>query len=887
MRSLAAKAAAAARRLHRLLLVLAPRQVRQAYRVEMIETFRAASTEAAHRGVLAVAGLVLREVLDLARSRRANRPHGVVFPPPATVRASSDLTPPSWLPGSAWQQAWRSLVRRPAFTAAAVATLAFGTGITTAVFSLVDTVVIKPLPYPGPDRLVTVYESSPSARERTSLIAPIRLEDWNRLARTFTAISGSYSESVTDTSGADPERLAGLRVAPRYFAVYGMAPLAGRTFAADEERPGGPYAAILSERLWARRFRRDPDALGRALIIGGIPHRIVGVMPSAFTGAATEVWLPARFTPRMLQLREARFLGGIGRLRPGVSVDQGFRDLAAVQEALAREFPPSDAGWSAELRPLKQARIGTARRGLVLIFGAVISLWLIAVANVAGLTLVQVRRRSRELAIRAALGASRMRVIGTVVREGAIVGILGGAAGAALAWLLVSLLPALLPATPRIGELALDGRAAAFAVLTSLLAICIFTLVPAGASTSPERGQALSTGTRTAGQARHRFQHGLVIAQVGLSVLLVGAASLLVRSYYNLTQAESGFDADGAMTFHVGARWDEDRTRVGQLQEQLLARLEQLPHVQAAGMTNFLPAAGATLRYQVRVEGIAGPNQDGSVTVGARMITGGYLRALRARLIAGDWCPPVRLAASRHAMVNQRFVDLYAGGVDVVGRALATQPGSSDTIVGVIGTMMEDGPATSPVPYVYRCASAGGWPDPEYVVRTADPRAFSADLRRIVRELDGERAVFGLRPLREVLDLALEQPRLDAAMVGSFAAAALALAAVGLYSLFMLVVSERAREIAVRLAIGAAPLEMIRMVVAGAGRLLAAGLLLGLVLTAAADRVLRGVLSGVSPLDASALATAVLILSVVALLAVAAPAIKAARVAPLDALRGD
>ena len=796
-----------------------------------------------------------------------------------------------WFQATAWRQAWRSLRRRPAYLAASVLTLAFGAGVTTAVFSLVDTVLLKPLPYPDGDRLVTVYESSPSAREKTSLIAPGRVEEWHRLNHSFVALSGSYSENVTDTSGAEPERLEGRRVAPRFFAVYAMPPLAGRWFTDEEELANGPGAAMISERFWTRRFERAPAAVGRALVIGGRSYEIVGVMPGTFTSAATDVWLPAQTNPWLMGVRDARFMSGIGRLRPGVSVEAAGRELATIQLALAKEFPKTDAGWSAEVRSFKESRIANSRRGLMLVFGAVASLWIIAVANIAGLTLVQVHRRARELAIRAALGASRARAIGTVIREGFLVAAIGGALGAGLAAWLVSLMPTLLSATPRINELKLDWRALAFVALTSLLAACAFALVPALAGWRPQLNRVIASGSRGVAGGRHRVQRLLVVGQVALSVVLVGSATLLLRSYYNLTHVETGFDASSTLTFHVGARWDEDRARVGQLQEQLITSLEQLPHVQAAGLTNFLPATGATLRYQAYVDGLTGPNADGSMTVGTRMISGGYLRAIRASLVAGEWCPGPKMdfKSPATAIVNQRFVEVHAPNQNLVGRSLwiARRTGTPFRIVAVVGNITEDGHATSPVPYVYTCNSAGAWPDPEYVARTTDARAFAGDLRRLVRELDPNRAIFGLRPVQAVLDAALDQPRLDAAMLSLFAGAAVTLAAIGLYSLFMLMVSERAREMAVRLAIGAEPRQLVQLVMAGAGRLMAGGIVLGTVLTAAADRLLRGTLFGVSPLDAGALAAAALTLAIVSALAVAGPAIKAARIAPIDALKGE
>ena len=881
-----------ARAVHRALLVLVARDVREAYRAEMIATFEAASADAGRRGAIAVWRLLLHEIKDLVIARRANRPAGL----PAQDGAAAATVAPrrEWPQTSAWRQAWRSLRRRPAYLAAAVLTLAFGAGVTTAVFSLVDTVLLKPLPFPDADRLVTVYESSPSAREKTSLIAPGRLEDWNRLNRSFVALSGSNSENVTDTSGAEPERLEGRRVAPRFFSVYAMPPLVGRAFTDEEERENGPRAAMISERFWARRFQRDPAAVGRALIVGGRSYPIVGVMPGTFTGTATDVWLPAQTNAWLLRLRDARFLSGMGRLRPGVSAEAGGRELATIQQGLAREFPKTDAGWSAEVRSLKESRIANSRRGLMLVFGAVASLWIIAVANIAGLTLVQVHRRARELAIRAALGASRARAIGTVVREGLLIAAIGGALGAGLASWLVSLMPAILSATPRINELTLDWRALAFIAVTSVLAACVFGVVPALAGSRPQLNRVIASGSRGVAGGQHRLQRLLVVGQVALSVLLVGSATLLLRSYYNLTQVDTGIDTSSTVTFHVGAAWSEDRWHVGQLQERLIARLEQLPHVQAVGLTNFLPATGATLRYQVYVDGLTGPNADGSMTVGTRMISGGYLRAVRAPLVAGEWCPPLKtdFKAPGTAIVNQRFVEVHAPNQNLVGRSMWMLQRNSIPfrIVAVVGNIAEDGQAAAimpPVPYVYTCNSAGNWPDPEYVARTADPGAFATDLRRLVRELDPKRAVFGLRPVQAVLDAALDQPRLDAAMLGLFAAAAVTLAAIGLYSLFMLMVTERSREMAVRLAIGAAPQQLVQLVMAGAGRLLAGGIVAGIVLTAAADRLLRGVLFGVSPLDARALAVAALTLAIVSAIAVAGPALKAARIAPIDALKGE
>ena len=303
-----------------------------------------------------------------------------------------------------WSIACRSLVRRPAFVLTVVLTLAFGIAVTTAIFSVVDTVLIKPLPFPDADRLVTVMEANPAKSQKVSLIAPGRLAEWNLSNRTFDGISGSYAENVTDTSGAEPARLEGRRVAPRFFAVFGMMPLVGRTFTEDEERFGGPRAAVIGESLWSRRYGRAPGAVGQRLVLDGSGYTIVGVMPAAFTSASIDVWLPGQTPPGLLRAREARFLTGVGRMKRGVTIAQAAADLARVQQALGEQFPASDRGWSSSVVDLKEGRIGAYQHALWLVFAAVALLLAIAVANIAGLLLVQLRRRARELAIRQAIG---------------------------------------------------------------------------------------------------------------------------------------------------------------------------------------------------------------------------------------------------------------------------------------------------------------------------------------------------------------------------------------------------------------------------------------------------------------------------------------------------
>lgn len=796
-----------------------------------------------------------------------------------------------------WQIALRALIRRPGYCFTAILMLVLGIGATTALFSLVDTILVKPLPYPDADRLVTLLEASPSKSKPESLIAPARLEDWNRMNQTFESISGLYSENVTDTSGPEPERLAGRRVAPRYFDVYRAEPLIGRTFTKQEEIFGGPGAAVISYGLWTRRFGRDEKAVGRRLVLRGMGYTIVGVMSKDFAPPGIDLWLPAQLAAGVVRLRQNRFLSGVGRMKPGITIQQAQADLARVERALGEQFPQTDKDWSAIIGDLKAYRTGSYRRALLLMFASVGMLLLIAVANIAGLTLAQLHRREREIAIRSSIGASRLHVIAMVMREILLIATAGAACGGALAALLIRIVAKQFADLPRIAELHFDWRVLAFAAAASLGAAIVFGMIPAIQATRTDLAPVLAESTRSISGRHRRLQSGLVLAQLAVTVVLLASAGLLLRSYYNLTRVDAGFSTANVITFHVGAAWDEDRPRIGRLQQQIIEELQRLPSVEAAGFTSFLPATGATLNFPIALEGAGQTQDNGPFMAGQRTATSGYLAALHVPLLAGEWCPPLepfKFNSSIKAVVNHRFVELYSKHQNVVGRwysyTLSSIPNAPhNQIVGVVGDVTEDGLNVAPAPYIYDCPTAGSWPDPEYVVRARGgeraARSLMEEVRQIVHRIDPQRAVFGMKMLDTLLDDALEQPRLNAGLLALFAAAALLLASVGLYSLIALLVTARTREIGVRIALGADAWAIMRLVLAGAGKLVSAGLGLGLAMAMASERVLRTTLFGVSPLDPWTLAGAAGVLSAVSLLAAFLPARRAAAVDPLDAIR--
>ncbi len=795
-----------------------------------------------------------------------------------------------------WKLAVRSLTRRKRFTAAVAGILALGIGANTAVFSVVDAVLLRPLPFPDSERLVTVLEASPSKSEPESLIAPARLADWNRMNHTFEGMAASYAQSVTDTSGGEPQRLAGRIVSPGYFRVFGTRPLYGRTFTPDEEVEGGPAAAVIGYALWTRRYDQSPDAIGRRLIVQGKGYTIVGVMPKDFQSADIDVWGSAQTPPFLMRIREARFYSGVGRMKPGVTIAQAHDDLARVQRELGEQYPQTDKGWSAVVRSLKEARIGQHRKTLLFVFGAVAMLLLIAVANIAGLMLTELQEREREMAIRSSIGATRTQILGAVMREIVLMAAMGVALGCAVAAWLVEAAGKVFTTLPAPDGFQLGWRALAFAALAGVAAAMLCGLLPAWQATRANLSAILAQGGRGGSGGRHQWQRGLVTAQVALTVLLLASAGLMLRSYYNLEHVDLGFDASHTITFHMGAAWNEDRTRVGQMQESLMDQLARTPGVEAAGFANFLPASAATLRYQVAIVETARTEETGTINTGERSISKGYLKAMGAPIVAGSDCPDLRKLAAPppKALVNRRFVELFAKGRNLIGQHiqflqdLATPGAQPLEIVGVAGDLREDALNVAPGPYLYVCISPGGWPDPEYVVRAlGSPAALEQAIRPVARQIDPTRAVFGVKTVPEALNASLDEPRLKSRVVGAFALAAMLLASVGLYGLVTLVVTARTREIGVRMTLGAKPRQIVAQLLAGVVRLLAIGAAAGLVLTWMAGRLLRSLLFGVNAMDSATLAGAILTLALVGAAAAFVPSRRAARIDPLAAIRSE
>lgn len=788
-----------------------------------------------------------------------------------------------------WRAACRSVARRRGLALTVILTLALGIGANSAIFSAIDTVLLRPLPYPAADRLVAVYETNAAQKQLTSLVGPGRLEEWNRLNRTFDGIAGSYFENLTDTTGPLPERVAAFRTSPRFFSVLATPPALGRTPTPQEETFGGPGAVVLSDTLWRRRLGADPSIIGSTLTLGGVSRTVVGVMPPWFRypSATVDAWIPAQMSAGLLGARQARFFRAVGRLKPGVTPDQARADLSVVQARLGEQFPQTDRGWSAGVEPLKEefGQVGGVRRSLWLLFGAVLLLLLAACGNVACLLLADATRREHEVAVRFALGAARRVVIRQLLREGLVLALAGSAAGLLLARWAIAALRTSATRLPRAAELQVDGRLVAFTLALAVLTTVVFALAPALQATRREVAERLARGARGRVGGRQRLQRALIAGQVTLAVVLLVGAGLLVRSFARLQEVPPGFDPQGVLTFRVSAAWSERLEAVSARQLRTLDRLQAIPGVTLAALTNFLPTALGSDFPPNEFHVVGRETGEHYFAVG-RQVSADYFRTLRVPMLQGDACrDDPSLTASASVVVSRALADRYFPGESPIGHHIV-QGRYRGEIVGVVADVREQGLAREPEPITYFCGLLPYWPDPYYVVRTDPARpATMAGIRDAMREIEPQRAVYGASTLVQTMAESLSQPRLNTILLALFALTALLLAAVGLYAMLAHFVSQRRREIGVRMALGARPAQVQAEVARHGAAVTGIGVVLGLVGALALARVMETLVFGIPARDPVTFAVVPVLLALIAAAATMLPARRAARVEPMQALR--
>ena len=791
----------------------------------------------------------------------------------------------------------RMLRRSPGFTTAAILTLALGIGANAAVFSVFDAVLLRPLPFPEPERLVVLWGMEAGSG---SLRAPTSYPDFRDLqagsARSFDALGAYRRTEVTVIAAGEPARVRGAAATRELFSVLGVSAALGRVFLPEEDAVGGPKAVILSDGLWKSRFAGQADVLGTMLNVDGEDHRIVGVMPAAFSfPSEAALWTPAGSWPRNVY-RGVHALVVVGRLRDRVSLARAQDDVVSVAARLSHDYPDDDAGRTARLEPLHETLVGRSRRDLTLLFGAVALVLLITCANVAGLLVARANGRTRELAIRASLGGSRPRIVRQLLTESLVLALGGAVVGLAFAAWAVPTLVALAPTSvPRLAQAALDARVFAFTFAVSLAAALLFGTLPGLVFSSPDPAMALRQEGRTSpGPRRGRISRALAVAQTALAVVLLTGVGLLIKSLWLLGRVDPGFKASGAVAVEVELpeTRDPDMSGSAAFYEALVERVRALPGADAAGAGSsdpFDPGWGARFNIEGRAPFAKGAEPEPAM----RMITPGYLRAAGIRLLRGrELDARDRPGAPGTVLVNEAFVRRFFPQEDPLGRRIERQwwiktAPTKWEIVGIVADVKTGALDGAPAEAIYWPHAQIPFTGMSLVVRSAgDPLALAAPVREAVRALDPLVPVSRVRTLEQVVDESLASRRFQVLLLAAFAALALTLAALGLYGVLASGVTQRVPELGVRRALGAVASDLVALVGGEAARLLGAGLLLGVAGASALARAMGAVLYGVRPADVQVLIVVVSVLAVVGALAALGPLRRALAVDPAVALRG-
>ena len=807
----------------------------------------------------------------------------------------------------------RSLRRSPGFALAAIVTLALGIGATTSIFSVVNGVLLRPLPYAEPDAVMRVwnsFEGSPKAA-----LSPAEYFDYRDRVSAFSAFGVYATGQAVNLTGSDlPERLRASYLTTGVFPSLGITPALGRTFTTAEDAPGGDRVVLLSEGLWRRRFAASSDVVGERITLDGESYAVIGVMPAGFRlpedfGASTptELFLPLGIDRTSVPNRGSHFLRAVGRLRPGVTPELAHQSARSVAAQFVREFPdayPAAMHFDATVAPLRQDVLGSVRPALLVLFGAVGLLLLIACANVAGLLLSRADARRREFAVRTALGAGSGRIVRQLLVESLVLACAGGALGLLLAYWGTHALLVVQPGDiPRISAVGLDLRVLGFAVAVSIATGLAFGLVPALRAAKGGVHSTLKEGGRSpgSGAAWQRGQRLLVVAETALTLVLLFGAGLLARSFSKLRSVDPGFETERILTARVTLPASEysEPPEVIRFYRQVMAQIAALPAVTTAGAVSELPLASTLGDLNFHIQGRPEAKGDVSPRADWQVVTPGYFRALGMRLISGraieaqdDERAPGVVA------INQAMANRYWKGEDPIGERFQLGGGAGPgwvTVVGVVGDVRHNGLDTESMPQMYLphaqfllWGSHAAIGEMTLVIRSSgDPVRLGNAVRREIRALDPNLPVSELRTMEQVISTSISRPRFLTLLLSVFAAVALALEAVGLYAVLAYSVSRRTHEIGIRIALGAREREVARLVVRQGLALALAGIAIGLVGNLALHGLVKSLLFGVSATDPLTLFAVSTLLAVIALVACWLPARRAARVDPVVALRSE
>jgi putative ABC transport system permease protein len=803
------------------------------------------------------------------------------------------------------RHAWRALWHQPAFTLVAAVTLALGVGLNTAMIAIVDGVLLKPLPFHEPERLVELWESNPLRNWTHASIAPANLVDWQQRTTSFDALAWYLGSDTKQPAGvtlnlatdAGSQRVSGMYVSGNFFDVLGVKPALGRLFSDTERRLEDPPVILISDGLWQRLFGRDPAIVGRRVRVDAVSRTVIGVMPPSFAFGArpADYWLSTFVvTPEFRQTRVPHYLGAVARLKPGVTLAQAQADLSRVASQLEREYPDSNTQMGAGVGPLQEWYIGDMRRPLFIFLGAVSLVLLIACANVAALLLTRAADRTREMAVRAALGAGRLRLLRQQLTESLLLAILGGAGGLLVAMWAIQAFVALSPeGVPRLDTIQIDGR-----VLAAMMALTTATTLLCGAAPSIQAARVGVAGAlRSGGRGSVGVRSGvfarrlIVIGEVALAVVLVVGAGLLARSFAALIRVSPGINPAGVVMARVSLPrrvYDTDE-KVHRFFERALAGIRGMPGVEAAGGSSRLALEGYRWTGDLSVEGQ--PDVWGR-ELRHKQVTPGYFRAIGLPLLAGrDVSDADVMGKPEVAVINETLARQFFRAVDPVGKRIAyqkpTEKPSWVTVIGIVADEKQDGLNLPVQPEVYESHFQNPSEDMRLVVRTSqDGQVIAGSLRDLIRRLDPGLA-FDVEQVSSLVNRSVARERFAALLISLFAAMALLLAGIGVYGVLAMVVGQRQHEIGLRMALGAQRRDIVGLLLGEGGRLVGTGLALGVFVALAARQALAGLLFGISASDPLTFAAVGVVLVVVGALACLVPARRALAVDPMETLRSE
>ena len=796
-----------------------------------------------------------------------------------------------------FRYALRQLVKAPSFTIVAILTLALGIGACTAIFSVVNTVLLRPLDYPDPDRIVIIRETQlPKFPEFA--VSPPNYLDWAKQAKSFEYLAAYGGAALNLTGEGEPQRLIGVRATAHYFDVYGVKPVLGRMLLPEEDVQGKNHVVVLSHGFWQRVFGGARDVIGRAIQLNGEPYNVVGVAPPGFGLASkVDVWTPMAFQPEETanDARGGHYLNVVGRLKPGVTVAQARAEMELIADQLAKQYPDPNKGWSILMMPIQDYLVSEVKPVLYTLFAAVGCVLLIACANLANLLLARATARHREISIRAALGAGRARLIRQLLTESVVLAICGGIAGVVLArWGLDALL-ALAPATlPRTSDIRLDSGVLFFSLALSVLTGLVFGIAPAWLAARTDVNEALKQGTRgaTEGGVRGRLRSALVVIEVVFALMLLGGAGLLARSFIQLAKVDPGFNPENATLLRLSLpqkkyALPEQQTAFA---DALLERVKVLPGVHAAGVTHSMPIVSDYL-LGFNIEGRPAIAPSDLPSTNYYTVTPDYFKAMGIRLIRGRvFTAQDDAKAPRVALINETMARQHFPNEDPIGKRIniTNGPETWREIVGIVGDIKQYGVDQATTAQAYEPFAQVPFTSVNLVMRTnGSPAALLGALRPAVYAIDKDQPIGIIRPLEEIMAESIARQRFAMTLLSVFSAVALVIAAVGIYGVMAYNVIQRTGEFGIRMALGAQPGDVMRLVLTQGGKLIGLGLLIGLVATLAASRAMGSMLFNTSAYDPLTLGTITILLAAVALVACFFPANRATKVNPIEALRSE